>query len=114
MNKWIYSIVLIIFVVFLLFWPVSVLKCERLTDMYAHEFSDAREETNLLSECETFKILEYTESYAVGYYITIGSGSGNKLYFERENGQDVWNLSHWETIWSTSGSADGFLWPYIR
>ena len=38
--------------------------------------------------------------------------NGNILTYKKENGS--WYFDRWETVWSRSGSADGFVWPYIR
>ena len=32
------------------------------------------------------------------------------LNFELQDG--VWVETHWDTVWSRSGSADGIVWPY--
>lgn len=101
-------------IILVIVWIVSIGKCENLTRKYGHEFEEAKTQTNMLDECKTFKVLEYSDTYAVGYYVTVGRTGGAKLYFERANSQEAWQLSTWEAVWSKHGSADGVMWPYIR
>ena len=101
---------LILFVV----WIFSIARCETLTRKYGHEFEEAKTQANMLPECKTFKVLEYSDTYAVGYYVTVERAAGAKLYFERANSQEAWQLSTWEAVWSKHGSAEGIMWPYIR
>lgn len=36
----------------------------------------------------------------------------NVLEFDLRDGN--WEMTKWETIWSSSGSADSFMWPLYR
>ena len=55
--------------------------------------------------------MEYSKDNARVYYVTENS-FGNMISFVKYNNN--WDMVNWETIWSKSGSADGFIWPYIR
>ena len=114
MKKALIIILVCILLLSILFWGGSILKCEILSRKYVHQFIDAYKENTILSECETIKVLEYTETTACVYYITQMRSSGNILYFERSNANSEWEFVNWNVIWSKHGSADGFVWPYIR
>ena len=114
MKKYVKIILLGIILLLLLYWGGSILKCEILSQKYVHQFEDAYKEHTMLMECEKIKVLEYSETSASVYYITQGRGSGSVLRFERKSVTEEWEFVAWEVIWSTSGSADEFIWPYIR
>ena len=65
----------------------------------------------MISYVDYFKVMEYSSDDASVYYIAHGS-DGELIRFHNENGQ--WIMVSWKTIWSTSGSADSFIWPYYR
>lgn len=95
--------------------PDSVLggfvrRCEILTLLHGHEFKDAYKEDTMLREQSNWKVLDYSATYARGYYVD--EQGGDILEFTRQG--DQWAFAKWETIWSKTGSADEIMWPYIR
>ena len=71
------------------------------------EFKNS-EEYNSLICAEDFRVLRCNEREAKVYYYS--SFSGNIFYFEKD-GED-WVYAHCETLWSSMGSADDYIWPY--
>ena len=94
------------------FWGVSIIRCEYLTAKYGFQFGDLYSEHTSLSH-DYLKILDYSDNKAVVYYVERGEG-GDVLCFERETGESDWHFVCWRTIWSRTGSASEFVWPYIR
>jgi hypothetical protein len=109
-KKAILIIILVITGGFLAYWSISIVKCEFLTSKHGKEFVGLELQTNLLDQAEILKVLHYSEITATVYYKDIYGG--NILEFRKEN--NVWILNRWITVWSKQGSADGFMWPYIR
>lgn len=92
-------------------WSASIIKCEMQTFQHWKEFEGLEESTNMISNSETIKVLYYTNMNARVYYKN--REGGDVLKFIKQDGK--WVLDKWEkTIWSRTGSADGFMWPYIR
>lgn len=102
-----------VFFACLLIWITSIVKCEILTYQHGMEFSNLYQSNTMIGEQQYWKVLEYSDTYARVYFVASNRNSGNILTFVRQNG--VWVYNSWEeTVWSRSGSADGFVWPYIR
>lgn len=102
---------LIVFAVLLLFWGVSLAKCEYLTWRYATEFENLWEQTGMLEEPDYCKVLEYNREEADVYYVNRYNG-GTVLRFVRE--ESGWTLEKWIACWSRTGNADDLIWPYLR
>lgn len=99
-------------VIALLFWIGSLIKCEVLTNRYEIEFQELYKDNTMLNGIDSLKVLGYASDTTRIYYVANNRSSGNILVFNKEN--DRWSCTSWETVWSKSGSADGFVWPYIR
>lgn len=100
---------------FLIIWGISVLRCEILTYSFHEVFEEKYKDNTMLGELEYLKVLSCAPDVARVYFVTSGENciGGDILIFENKDG--VWNYSGWEeTVWSSSGSADGFIWPYGR
>ena len=111
MKKRCVIILIICFIMLIMLWMSSFIKCEILTARYKNEFIGQYKQTNMISNVDYFKILKYTDDVATVYYVSKNS-AGNVVFFTKENG--LWVMKQWETVWSKTGSADGFIWPYIR
>lgn len=110
--KIILSVLIIIIILPLAVWGVSLLKCEILTSLHGEEFTEVYRENTMMGDIEYLKVLDYSDSSARVYYVSHDYLSGDVLTFSNENGE--WKYESWErTVWSKTGSADGFLWPYI-
>ena len=107
---WVVGIALLVLVIC---WGISYLKCEALTKKYGYQFEEIYKNHTMFEDPDDIKILEYEKTEAVVYYTTKGSGGDIVKYCrDREEGQ--WYFVSWETVWSLTGSASGFVWPYIR
>ncbi len=102
-------ILLVLFIILgILFFPY--LKAEYLTKKYGKEFEHGYEQTRMIESIKYFKVIEYSDSESKVVYIS--EESVNIVIFKRED--DQWNLKSWNTVYSWSGSADEFMWPYYR
>ncbi len=110
MKKFLLIILAVIFLVFICFWFASYYKYETLTNKYGAPFAELYKETNMIDEIDYYKVMEYSENNATVYYVT-RNAYGNLMYFEKK--ADQWELKSWITVWSSSGSASGFMWPYL-
>ena len=102
-------IVICTILAFVLFFPY--IKAEVLTLKYGDEFEGLQKQTNMLGELEYLKVLSYSSDTAEVLYITDSGDLRCLLTFAREP-NDEWEVSEWKTIWSKSGSADEFMWPF--
>lgn len=123
-------VIIITLLIVCLFIPYFV--ADNLTKKYGEEFSNLYSENGFYSNIEYLRVLQYRDKkvniyyldndrlkkeltslsndYAVVLYIEENHSSASLFIFYDEGGQ--WKLSNWNLIWSTSGSADGFMWPY--
>ncbi len=101
------SIVVVVIISLIVFFPY--IKAEYLTFRYGDEFSGLEQQTNMLEKAKFYKIISYSKDKATVFYV---SDTGDLITFKKENNE--WEMNEWKTIWSTSGSADGFYWPYYR
>ena len=104
-----YLIICICFV-FLLILFTPYLKVEFLTMKYGKEFYNLQKQTNMLLESEYYKVISYSKDLAKVFYV---SDTGDLLTFEKDS-SDKWECVEWKTVWSESGSASEFIWPYYR
>lgn len=96
--------------IFLLILFFPYLKAEFLTAKYGHEFDGLQKQTNMLPESKYYRVLSYSYDIAKVFYV---SNSGDLLIFNKDS-NGGWKYSEWKTIWSTSGSAGEFMWPYYH
>ena len=113
-KKTLICLLIVVVLLMIVFWTVSYAYCEYLTHQYADELRTACQDNTMLIEPKFIKVLQYSETSAQVYYVTINSGSGNILYLSKSYVSNIWKVDSWETVWSTTGSADGMVWPYIR
>lgn len=106
-------IILAAFLMLAIFWFSSLVKYEYLTVCYGDQFTNAYSEHTMLATPDYLKVLSYTDSSAKVYYVKRGAG-GNILTFVRSDNQSEWQFAEWITVWSETGSASDFVWPYIR
>lgn len=109
MKRYVKKIFLVIFIGFILFWGGSVIICEIMTTQHGSEFLEFKE----ISTASKFKILTYTDDFARIYCVNFNETNGSIHNFVKRDGNWVYN--NWENgVWSKTGTADGFVWPYIR
>lgn len=121
------SIILLILLIFRPYYSVN-----SLTKKYASEFSELYRDNGFYEDIEYFKVLKYrneqvdikclsneklkntldnlNDDYAVVLYVEENHSSSSLYIFYDEDGQ--WKLLDWYLVWSNSGTADGFMWPY--
>ena len=101
----------------LLFWGFSLARCELLTALYSEAtMNSACLEQTMIEADAKFKILEYRPlGYVKLYAKERDAGSLLLLVRDYQTDASSWKVVYWETIWSDKGgSADGFIWPYLR
>ena len=101
-------IYIIIIICLFMAWLIPCMIYNILTWQHGNEFIGLHETTGIISDVDYLKVLDYSKSSAHVYYV---GNSGNILTFV--NNGDKWELLTWDTIWSKSGSADSFIWPYF-
>lgn len=112
-KKIIKRIIFVVIFSVLLFWAASIIKCEYLTIRYGDQFSTEYAQHTMIAKPDYLKVLKYTDTYAEVYYVKSGAG-GDILKFARTDVDFEWEFVEWITVWSKSGSASDFIWPYIR
>jgi sensor histidine kinase regulating citrate/malate metabolism len=108
-DEMIKRLILILFIPIII-WVVSLAKCEIYTVLYGHDFKDGYKQTHMLCGSQKVKVLKHSDSKAEVYYVN--KEGGDIISFKKV--KDQWIMEEWNTIWSRTGSADGFMWPYIR
>ena len=99
---------------FVLIWVGNIIECEITTLIHKNEFPPISDDNTMIGDIEYFKIIKYDKEEARLYYVSKNRSSGNIISYKKD-GNGKWIYSSWdETVWSKSGSADGFLWPYGR
>lgn len=70
------------------------------------------ENIGMIEGIEYYKVMEYTEDEAEVLCVSKGHGSTNLCKYKKRG--NSWCLDEWECIWSKTGSADSFIWPFYR
>ena len=96
---------------FIVIWGVSLIKCEILTYRYGKEFDTIYKANTMIGEIDYLKVLDYSDTSARVYYVSINKSGGSILRFAKKDGQ--WTYEAWErVVWSKIGCASGVIWPY--
>lgn len=123
----------IIVTLLLICLSVPYFQVNHLTKKYGSDFLDLYSENGFYDDMEYLKVFQYRDEkinlyyldndrlkqklsnlgdeYAVVLYVEENHSSASLFIFYDEAGR--WKLSDWDLIWSSSGSADGFMWPYF-
>lgn len=108
--------VLILIGVFILFWICSIAVCEYNTYQYGEIFRRIKIHDiggeRYLDHCN-IKVINYGEDYAKVYAVLENDEAGLVYHFVKNESGD-WMFDCYDTVYSKTGSADGFVWPYIR
>lgn len=109
--------ILSILCAFILFWMGSIAICEFNTFKYGDIFRNTEIQDiggiRYLTD-EKIKVIECSNNYAKVYSVFENElNKGGDIYCFKCNNNN-WEFDRWETVWSKMGSADGFIWPYIR
>ena len=108
--KWLLVITLSAFPAY---WLGSIAKCEILTLMHGDNVKNGYLDTGWFDDIQSFKIIDYSQTEATVYYVNTDRTVGFTVLFFK-NQSDYFEFKSWDVVWSKSGSADGFIWPYIR
>lgn len=113
MKKRIFIIIVFVlaFLALLLIFSPYI-KAEILTLKYGQQFANKYNQTNMIDDIQYMKVIEYSDTYAEVFYVTDNHETGELMIFEKEN--EGWVYVYWNTVWSKTGSADNFMWPYYR
>ena len=105
-SKTVIAVILIVAAVALLMLFFSpYIKAEYLTARHGQEFEGLELKTNMLDEAKYLKVLKYRNGHAKVLYV----GDGYRCLFCFDGYSDEWKCSNWNCIWSSTGSADNFL-----
>lgn len=88
-------------------------KVEFLTATHGDEFVTGHLQTRMIDEIEYLKVMKYSPHEAEVYYVEEGKTAGHLIEFTKDDAGN-WKYVEWATVWSMSGSASGFIWPYYR
>ena len=110
-NKIMKHIPLIIILAVLAFWLFSILWVEAQTAIHMDEFNYPDDIASMSGDVDYLKVLKYSD-YALVYFVSGDHSVGNTAQFRYINNQ--WEFYKWnDTVWSKTGSAEGFVWPYL-
>lgn len=109
-KKTLYFMFILFIVVSIVFAPYA--KVEYLTYKYGPEFESLYKETHMIDGICVCKVYEYTETKAKIYYVESGRTFGALVKFIKDENDDTWILDGWDAVWSKTGSASEFIWPY--
>ena len=94
----------------LVFWGIPMAVCETQTYLHGSEFDGLQGQTRMIGDVDYWKVMSYSSESATVYYVK-EDGGGSTVAFSKQG--DAWVLDRWDTIWSRTGSADDFIWPYF-
>lgn len=110
--------VLVLIAAFILFWTCSIAVCEYNTYQYGAIFRSIKiydiGGERYLEHCN-IKVINYSKDFAKVYAVM--ENTQNKvglIYHFVKNESGDWMFDCYHTVYSKTGSADGFVWPYIR
>lgn len=110
--------VLSIISAFILYWICSIAMCEYNTYKYGEIFKNTKIHDiggeGYLNNCN-IKVLKYNNEYAIVYAVFENDlNEVGLLYYFTKNDSGDWVFEYYDSVYSTMGSADGFVWPYGR
>ena len=112
LKKIIKTVSIIALLVLVGFLAFPYVKAEYYTAKYGDVFENLYTQTSWIEELEYCKVVDYDSTQATVIYIEKGHNTCFEAIFVLNNGE--WDFDKLDCIWSKSGSADGFYWPYYR
>lgn len=82
------------------------------TYLHKSEFQNEFQQTRMIDQIEYLKVFDYSQSKAQVLYVTGGHIATVMANFSKSD--EAWILDTWTALWSSSGSAEKFFWPYYR
>lgn len=101
--------ILVVLISAFIFLVYPYAKAEYLTLRFGDDFAEQEQQTHMLDPADFHKVIEYSDTRAVVLYVS--STSKNEITFVKDS-NGLWKIDVWKTIWSKTGSADEFYWPY--
>lgn len=108
--KFIKYLICLIIISIILCWGSSYIKCEINTSKYGEIFKEVLNSENDYDTTGKIKVIKYSENSAKIYLVSKNINMG--LNFVIKYKRKMKRISD-KVIWS-QGSADEFIWPYIR
>ncbi|MBQ9536059.1 MAG: hypothetical protein IJU78_09480 [Clostridia bacterium] len=109
-KKQIVKLCIAVIAVLVIFFPYA--KAGFYTLFYGDEFAKEYTQTGMIDGIEYYRVIEYSNSEAKVIYIIEDHKAADMIFFVKNNGK--WKLQEWTCLWSKTGSADSFFWPYYR
>lgn len=109
-TQCIFAFLLLVLVTCIILLPY--LRVEILTALHKQEFEMEYMQTNMVDGIEYLKVMDYSEQLSNIYYVIENHSGGVFVSFEHKNSN--WVMKNRKTVWSKSGSASDFMWPYYR
>ena len=109
-RKKVKMIILIPLFIFAVIWIASLAKCVGLTCVYKGQFKDNYYEHTMIGDIDYLRVLDYSDNESRVYYVSKGRAAGSTVTFLKTDGE--WEVSKWDTVWSSTGSASEVIWPY--
>lgn len=69
-------------------------------------------EFEMVDDISYCKVMRYEKEQAQVLYVCKDKLS-ILVEYEKDN-DDEWKAINWKCVWSSSGTADGFIWPFYR
>ena len=113
-KKTILILILALVIPFAVKWTVDIIKCEMLTKEYGGEYVDIVLEDMDCERLAKIKVLEYSDNFAKIYYVLNHYKTMKPAYGFLVEIKDGKRTGSEHCVWSSMGSADGFIWPYGR
>ena len=105
-------LILMFFLLLVILLLLPYLKAELLTKKYGAIFEYEYQQSGMITEIEYFKVISCSNGDATVFYVLKNYSAGVCMNFRKEH--ESWQMVSWQVIWSTSGNADKFYWPYYR
>lgn len=85
-------------------------RVEILTALHKGEFETEYTQTHMVDDIEYLKVINYSGETANVYYVLKNHAAAILVTLERSDNN--WTIITWKTVWSKTGSASEFIWPY--
>ena len=114
MSKIIKNLFFVVMLILVLVWLFAVIKCEADTYKFKAELPKTYYDVYGEETYNKVKVLYINNCYACVYAKNNDYGNLYHLMKKCDEDKTMWEEFDWECVWSRSGSADGFVWPYGR
>ena len=113
MKKRIAVILIIILISPILYWGISLAKCEILTIMHGHHFTEEHIASADIGDVDFLKVLSYSKNKATVYYVSDSKTFGTIHTFTKEKGEWQYDNWYWAMWTANGGNASEMVWPYL-